>query len=306
VTGRSRVFISYRRVDGAGYAGRLEADLHRALGRRVFIDVTGIEAGEDFEARIRAELKSCRVVLAVIGRDWMRTLNAALQKPGVDFLRLELGEALKDEEVSVIPLLIEGAALPAADELPEDLRGLVRRQARSVRDDHWPRDVEELAIELRQLLGVGRLRALLFRAPWVLPIAAVIALVFALAAWVAHQSPRGVETPPTPDPASLQPFDRDGTHRATIDATRRAVGDCKGQKGASGECPVLFKLVSSGRVGDVYYPVGYCDFKGSPFGNCLLRTLAGLRVRPFASPAEAEVQLDVRVSADGANVEVDE
>ncbi|HSP98645.1 MAG TPA: toll/interleukin-1 receptor domain-containing protein [Candidatus Dormibacteraeota bacterium] len=297
---RSRVFISYRRVDGSGQAGRLQEDLLGALGCPVFMDVTGIEPGRDFEIALRAELQSCRVVLAVIGRDWTQILRRGEQRADVDFVRFELGEALRDEEVSVIPLLVEGAGLPSADELPEDLRDLVRRQAFSIRDDRWQRDVEDLAVELRRLLGVGRFRALLRRAPWLAPLALVGAAVLALVAWVAIQSL------PPPDPGPRLPFDRDMAHQQTIAATRKAVKACRGRDGAAGECPVLFKLLDSGKVGEVYYPVGYCGFKGSAFGDCLLRELSSAQVRPFRDLASAEVQLDINVSPDAATVEVDE
>ena len=308
---RSRVFISYRRADGAGHAGRLEEDLQRALGGRVFMDVSDIAPGRDFEAAIRAELQSCRVTLAVIGRRWTQILHEGQQKGEVDFVRLELGEALKDEQVTVVPLLLDGARLPSADELPEDLRALVRRQARSIRDDRWQRDVEDLAAELRPLLGVSRIRALLARAPWLVPVVLSTGVVFALAVWMTIQGVgrTGDQSgPPTPDPASLDPFDRAEAHRLTIDATRQAVTDCMKHSGAgaSGECPVLFELVDDGTVRTVYYPVGYCDFKNTPFGNCVLRDLAGLRIPPFAEPSSAEVQLGIRVSPDGVTVEVDE
>ena len=57
----NRVFISYRRDDAAGYAGRLEEALERRLGHgSVFRDVLDIEPGEDFVKAIRARLHGAR------------------------------------------------------------------------------------------------------------------------------------------------------------------------------------------------------------------------------------------------------
>jgi TIR domain len=63
---RDRVFISYRRADSAGHAGRLEDELTRILGDRIFMDVSDIAPGADFERVLNDELASCGVVLAVL------------------------------------------------------------------------------------------------------------------------------------------------------------------------------------------------------------------------------------------------
>jgi TIR domain len=64
---RERIFISYRRADTAGHAGRLSADLTRLLGPRAFMDVSSIAPGDEFERAIDEQLRSCGAVLAVIG-----------------------------------------------------------------------------------------------------------------------------------------------------------------------------------------------------------------------------------------------
>jgi len=66
------VFISYRRDDTAGEAGRLADDLSERFGRsRVFIDVDSIPLATNFEDRIHAALDSCRVVFVLIGDQWL-------------------------------------------------------------------------------------------------------------------------------------------------------------------------------------------------------------------------------------------
>lgn len=66
------VFISYRRDDAEGQAGRLFDDLTRHFGEHsVFMDVAGIEPGRDFRRVIDEQVASCGVLLAVIGKNWL-------------------------------------------------------------------------------------------------------------------------------------------------------------------------------------------------------------------------------------------
>lgn len=65
------IFISYRREDAEGQAGRLFDDLAMHLGEdSVFMDVAGIEPGRDFRRAIDEQVASCGVLLAVIGKSW--------------------------------------------------------------------------------------------------------------------------------------------------------------------------------------------------------------------------------------------
>ena len=113
----------------------------------------GLSPGQDFVEAIDARLRQCRVCLAVIGRDWLNARDAEglrrLDQPD-DFVRLELTAALARPEVLVIPVLVEGAAMPPADALPPEIRALARRQAVSLRDDTWDADVARLV----QIAGI--------------------------------------------------------------------------------------------------------------------------------------------------------
>ena len=72
------VFISYRREDSAGYAGRLHESLERRFGvGQVFRDVDTIEPGQDFVRAIETRLGECRVFLALIGRGWLDARDSA-------------------------------------------------------------------------------------------------------------------------------------------------------------------------------------------------------------------------------------
>jgi hypothetical protein len=62
------VFISYRRDDAIGSAGRLFDWLVHQFGRsRVFLDTDKIASGEDFARVLEARLAHSDVVLVVIG-----------------------------------------------------------------------------------------------------------------------------------------------------------------------------------------------------------------------------------------------
>ena len=92
------VFISYRRDDTAGYAGRLYDALTAHFGRDlVFIDVDSIRAGQNFVDVIDGWIASCSVVIVLIGKGWLNSADARgrrLDDPQ-DFVRLEVASALR-------------------------------------------------------------------------------------------------------------------------------------------------------------------------------------------------------------------
>src|SRR5688572_2423484 len=93
------IFFSYRRSDSAGYTGRLMDDLKSQFpDNEVFRDVEAIEAGADFVEAIDAAVKSCSVLLAVIGPRWLSVTDNGgrrrIDDPN-DFVRLELASALR-------------------------------------------------------------------------------------------------------------------------------------------------------------------------------------------------------------------
>lgn len=145
-----RVFISYRRDDAAGYAGRLEEALERRLGSgSVFRDVLDIAPGEDFLAAIRTRLAGAQVVVVLIGPRW--TGNETPGKRRIDdagdFVRLEVAVALQSG-VRVVPVLLPGARMPAEAELPEPLKPLALRNAMGLSDANWDADIARLAHSL--------------------------------------------------------------------------------------------------------------------------------------------------------------
>jgi len=146
------IFISYRRDDAAGWAGRLVADLGKHLpDDHVFHDIAAIGAGEDFAQAIQRALGSCAVVLVMIGPNWLSARDRR-GEPRLgqidDPVRVEIQIALSRPDLLVVPVLVGGAAMPARDELPDDLGALSARNAAEVSDARWDFDVDQLVRQL--------------------------------------------------------------------------------------------------------------------------------------------------------------
>src|SRR3954468_4125021 len=120
-----KVFLSYRRSDTQGTTGRIFDILARRYGdKRVFMDVDDIPFGVDFREHIRKELSQCGILLAIIGPRWFGESEHRRIHDEDDFVRIEVETALQSG-VWVVPVLVDGAAMPQADQLPESLRDLV-------------------------------------------------------------------------------------------------------------------------------------------------------------------------------------
>ena len=158
IQGRA-IFISYRRDDSEGEAGRLFDDLVRAYGDdSVFMDVAGIEPGLDFRKAIDANVASCGVLLAMIGPTWASVSNSAgtrrLDNPN-DFVRLEIASALA-RQIAVIPVLVHGAKMPPLDQLPDDLKDLRYRNSVEITHARWNSDVALLVGALKNYVTVNK------------------------------------------------------------------------------------------------------------------------------------------------------
>jgi hypothetical protein len=150
------VFISYRRDDTSGYAGRLYDSLMGRLPKpsRIFMDVDSIDPGVDFVDAIRSAVHQCECLLALIGPDWALAHDdrgrLRLQDPH-DFVRLEL-EAAFEHGTRVVPLLVHDAEMPRVEQLPSSLARFVNLQALELSDGRWPYDVQLL----ERALGLDR------------------------------------------------------------------------------------------------------------------------------------------------------
>jgi TIR domain len=141
------IFISYRRDDSRHAAGRLVERLGQSIRREhLFMDVDGIGYGRDFVDALQEKVAQCDVMLVLIGPQWLNAVDTAgrrrLDDPN-DFVRIEVEAALK-RNISVVPVLLDGAAMPGAQELPEAIASLARRNAIQVRHEQFGADIERL------------------------------------------------------------------------------------------------------------------------------------------------------------------
>jgi hypothetical protein len=141
------IFISYRRDDTEGQAGRLFQDLSATFGSEtVFMDVSGIEPGIDFRRAIEKQTESCGVLLALIGRNWLTITNPDGTRrldDSNDVVRFETASALR-RDIPVIPVLVQGARMPRAEDLPDDLKDLAFRNSVEITHARWDSDMQLL------------------------------------------------------------------------------------------------------------------------------------------------------------------
>lgn len=141
------VFISYRRQTAAGEARALFKDLVARLGpNAVFMDVDSISLGRDFRNEIQKTLAACDLVLVLIDKEWAAVKDEKgqirLENPG-DYVRMEIKAAL-ERDIVVTPVLVKGAQMPAAEDLPAEISDLVYRSGFELSHSRWESDVQEM------------------------------------------------------------------------------------------------------------------------------------------------------------------
>lgn len=131
------VFVSYRRSDTSHVAGRLYDRLAERLGDdRVFMDVDSIRAGSDFADVIREAVDLADVMLVLVAGGWAEARDEhgdrRLERED-DVVRLEITTGM-ERGLRIIPVLVDGAAMPGVSQLPAAIQDLSRRHALPV--DH--------------------------------------------------------------------------------------------------------------------------------------------------------------------------
>src|SRR5262249_5047153 len=156
LTMAGKIFINYRREDSIATAGRLRDRLTETFGRdNLFMDVDNIPVGRDFEDYLNSQVAACDAMLAVIGPNWLTVKDDTGQRRLdnlEDFVAIEIGAALA-RNIPVVPVLVDGARMPKASELPDSLKPLARRQAIQVRNTNFGSDAEGLVKRLRETLA---------------------------------------------------------------------------------------------------------------------------------------------------------
>lgn len=151
--GRS-VFVNYRGEDSHSYGALLYTELARQFGEEhVFLDCESIPAGADFVEELLGQVRSARVLLAVIGLRWLTATDPGGQRRidnPADWIRREIAEAFA-AGVRVIPILTEQVAIPAESELPADIAALSRCQYRRLRHHDPTTDLARIVTDLTTL-----------------------------------------------------------------------------------------------------------------------------------------------------------
>lgn len=217
------IFINYRTADSRYAADLLHLGLSQVVGAdRVFLDSASIPPGADFADTLLNRVRASRVVLAVIGRNWLSHTGPdgqrSLDDPA-DWIHRELAAAL-EARVPIIPVLTDGASAPTEADLPADLAPLARRQAVPLRPRATGVDLHLLVGELRQqfptLVPAHWQRALRRparrRAAVLVAAAAAVVLAAGLTYALTHptehagsSAPTTTSTPPPPTTTSSTP-----------------------------------------------------------------------------------------------------
>jgi cytoskeletal protein RodZ len=147
-----KIFISYRRDDSRYQAQRIYEAFLRALPREsIFMDVDSIPLGTNFVKVLEGWVEQCDVLLVLMGAGWV---NSTDSKTGTrrldnqkDFVRVEIRGALT-RDIPVVPVLLDGAGLPEEAALPDDIKGLLYRNAEFVEYRTFDADVQRLIRKL--------------------------------------------------------------------------------------------------------------------------------------------------------------
>src|SRR5262245_10154688 len=142
------IFISYRRSDAA-WAGRIYDRLEREFeSEGVFMDVESIQAGHVFDTVIGRQAVGSKVMLAIIGSNWLSEEGRQRLGATDDYVRRELIIGLR-REGRVIPILIDGTPYLTPDDLPDALQRLASLQAVQITHKGFRADIEEVTRIIR-------------------------------------------------------------------------------------------------------------------------------------------------------------
>jgi hypothetical protein len=121
----SKIILSYRRADSDVITGRIRDNLANHYGEdAVFMDIDSIPLGFDYRKQMKDALAENKVMIAVIGPKWLggKGKDARIDANN-DPVRIEVETALK-QGTPIIPVLVGGATMPKAADLPESLQEL--------------------------------------------------------------------------------------------------------------------------------------------------------------------------------------
>ena len=181
----AKIFISYRRSDSQHAVDRLQQEMRpyvKNARRDIFVDVDNIPIGRDFEEHLQGKVSECDALLAVIGPDWLTSTKddgtRRIDDPE-DFVRTEIAAALS-RNIPVVPVLLDGAQVPHASQLPENLKPLAKRNGAQLDRKSFAADVDHI------MTGLGLTKSGGGAGKWLAGLVAVAAL--AVGGWYGWQT----------------------------------------------------------------------------------------------------------------------
>jgi len=151
-----KIFISYRRDDSSAETGRIYDRLIGHFGKtNIFKDVDDIPAGSDFRDSIQNAINQCSVLIIIIGKDWLSSIDSQGNRridQNQDFVRLEI-ELAFSKNLHIIPVTLSNVTMPKETELPSTIAALCYRQSISIRNDpDFNRDILKLISSIENLI----------------------------------------------------------------------------------------------------------------------------------------------------------
>jgi hypothetical protein len=147
------IFINYRTGDGQQAASLLNRALRPIFGEEnVFLDSISLSAGDDFPPELERRLIASTVLVVLIGQHWLTLTDAGgnrrIDDPK-DYVRYEIQTSL-GRRITVLPILLDGAALPGRTELPKEIEELSNRQTRTLRSREVAVDLAQIVTDLKK------------------------------------------------------------------------------------------------------------------------------------------------------------
>ncbi|GJM32434.1 MAG: hypothetical protein DHS20C18_14350 [Saprospiraceae bacterium] len=152
------IFISYRRGDGNNVARALKIDLEQHLGSEtVFLD-SNINPGDKWPETIEKALRDARIVLAVIGPEWLTKREQGSGRRKIDseedWVRREIEETIAaGDKKTLIPVLLENVKQPEKEWLPDSIKSIFNNQIYHFRWDYRENDCKKLLDHIKILIG---------------------------------------------------------------------------------------------------------------------------------------------------------
>ncbi len=154
------IFISYRRADTAGQAGRLADKLKGRFGDLLFFDIDSIEPGANFRDKIASTFAKCGAVVVMIGKKWLdREPSMPPFGDPRDVITQELTFAM-EARLPILPVLVDGASMPSESMLPSAFTELSKLNAVDLRHTSFERDLQAIGEQLAEILGGAKATAI--------------------------------------------------------------------------------------------------------------------------------------------------